>query len=636
MADTLQASSEGIATIERAIRRKGWTKTQTPLFWEAAHTSQATLRRFWLGKRIQRETFIAICAAVGISNWQGIAAQNTFEDIDLPNDVFTQVTPLPSQFSERRLAAIVFTDAVNFSMRMAANEEQTLGLIRRDLQMMASVCSHHQGRVLKFTGDGLLMYFTSAIEAVSCALDIQANLADATVNLSDIDIIEHRFGIHLGDVFFSDGDVMGNGVNIASRLQTQAAPGGICMSQTVYDVVKSTLNLHATCLGVKDLKNITETILVYQIGGVNVVHQNSEKLETKPAQPIPIQENLNSPSLPLPTVPEGAVHLDSIFYITRSPIEENCYEEITRPGGLIRLKAPRQMGKTSLLDRIIDYGDCQDYQTIRLNLLQAEASVFSSVERFFRWFCACVSQKLRLPSQVKDYWDEDRGSLVNCTIYFEAYLLESIDSPLVLGLDEVDRIFQFPEIAQSFFPMLRSWHEEAKMTDIWEKLRIVVVHSTEDYGTLDINQSPFNVGLSVELPEFTAQQVKDLAQRHQLKWNDTEVAQLVEMVGGHPYLVRLALYHIARSYVTLEKLLKDAPTEGGIYEEHLRRHWVKLKENPQLLAGLQQVVTASEAVRLETMQAYQLYSMGLIKRHATGVIPRCELYRQYLRSQLFP
>jgi hypothetical protein len=336
-------------------------------------------------------------------------------------------------------------------------------------------------------------------------------------------------------------------------------------------------------------------------------------------------------------VPEGPVALSSAFYVDRSPIESRCYETILQSGALIRIKAPREMGKTSLLNRIVDRAVQQDYRTVRLNLLQADAAVFSSLNEFLRWFCTCVSKKLQLPSALSDYWDEDRGSIVNCTTYFEAHLLEQINCPLVLALDEVDRVFQSAEIAQGFFPMLRSWHEEAKTIDIWEQLRLVVAHSTEDYGPLDINQSPFNVGLPVELSEFTPEQVQDLAQRHKLGWNNVQVQQLMAMVGGHPYLVRLALYHLAQSPLAqgnLESLLQDAPTDSGIYENHLRRHWGTLKDNSELAAALKQVVTAAEPVRLETMQAYQLYSMGLLKRQGDRVMPRCQLYQKYFQERL--
>ncbi len=166
---------------------------------------------------------------------------------------------------QRTLAAIAFTDAVSFSARMSAAEEHTLDLMQRDLQMMAELCQQFQGQVLKTTGDGLLMYFTSAVQAVECAMSIQRAIAEAANHLSHQDVLLHRIGIHLGDVFFSETDVMGSGVNIAARLQTKADPGGICISQTVFDVVKLQLDLKTTYLGPQELKNIKDPIPVYQI-----------------------------------------------------------------------------------------------------------------------------------------------------------------------------------------------------------------------------------------------------------------------------------------------------------------------------------------------------------------------------------
>ncbi|MBW4451028.1 MAG: AAA-like domain-containing protein [Spirirestis rafaelensis WJT71-NPBG6] len=340
--------------------------------------------------------------------------------------------------------------------------------------------------------------------------------------------------------------------------------------------------------------------------------------------------------------PEGSVPLNSTFYIqrfstgdtTRVPIEELCYETILQPGSLIRIKASKQMGKTSLLDRIIAHSNQRGYYTVRLNLSQAEATVFSNLDNFLRWFCAYVSYKLKLPASFNEYWDEYRGSIINCTIYFEDHILNQTHNNLVLALDEVDNLFQYPEISQGFFAMLRSWHEEAKTIEIWEKLRLVVVHSTENYGSLDINQSPFNVGLGVELTEFAPEQIENLAQRHKLDYNHTQIQQLMSLVGGHPFLIRLALYHLALEDITLENLLQTAPTNAGIYEEHLRRFLNYFKLNLHLAEAFIQVVTATEPVCIETMQAYQLYSMGLVKRVGDNLIPRCQLYQKYFREQL--
>jgi len=166
---------------------------------------------------------------------------------------------------QRALAAIVFTDVVNFSARMQDGEERTLKLLERDFATMREFCRQHEGAVLKTTGDGLLMYFSSAVQAVACALTIQRHFAETSKKRPAAETLSHRVGIHLGDVFVSEQDVMGDGVNIAARLQAEARPGGICISQTVYDVVKNKLELHVTSLGPRELKNMAESIHVYRL-----------------------------------------------------------------------------------------------------------------------------------------------------------------------------------------------------------------------------------------------------------------------------------------------------------------------------------------------------------------------------------
>lgn len=182
----------------------------------------------------------------------------------------------------RTLAAIVLTDAVGFSARMSIDEELTLTLIQRDQQLMEQVCRQFEGQVLKSTGDGLLMYFASAVQAVTCALEVQQELSRINASLEPKQVLLHRVGVHLGDVFFSQSDVMGNGVNIAARLQTEAYPGGICISQVVYDVVKSRLALNATFAGPLKLKNIQETVPAYHL-----VLASAQPQPQSPPEPIP-------------------------------------------------------------------------------------------------------------------------------------------------------------------------------------------------------------------------------------------------------------------------------------------------------------------------------------------------------------
>ncbi|HEY9613711.1 AAA-like domain-containing protein [Allocoleopsis sp.] len=346
----------------------------------------------------------------------------------------------------------------------------------------------------------------------------------------------------------------------------------------------------------------------------------------------------NHPPQPVaePELPMGQVELASAFYVERSGIDERCYEAIAKPGALIRIKAPRQMGKTSLMARILQRATNLGYRTVPLSFQLADSKVFTDLEQFLKWFCAVVALELQLPARLADYWNGIFGSKVSCRSYFERYLLANTTEPLVLGLDEVDRVLQYPELTADFFGLLRAWHEEAKNREIWRKLRLVVVHSTEVYVPMDINQSPFNVGLPIELPEFKSEQVQDLAQRHGLAWGTPEIRQLMTMVGGHPYLVRLALYHIARQEITLPQLLETAPTDAGLYNDHLRRHLWNLSQHPELAAGLYKVVSVDSPVQLEPIQGFKLHSMGLVYLQGNEVTPRCNLYREYFRARLTP
>lgn len=334
-----------------------------------------------------------------------------------------------------------------------------------------------------------------------------------------------------------------------------------------------------------------------------------------------------------PLYPSGAVPLGSPYYIKRSPIEEQVYQEIRKPGALVRIKAPREMGKTSLLIRILDYAQRQGYRTVSLNLEQVDQAILRDLTKFLRWLCANVARQFQLKLKLDEYWDEDLGSKISCTSYFEDYLLESIDTPFVLALDEVNQIFEHPQVAKDFLPLLRSWYEEAKTLPIWQKLRLIVVHSTEIYVPLQLNQSPFNVGLPIQLNNFSVDNVQQLAQLYGLNWEDGEEAkQLMDMVGGHPGLVHIAIYYLSCGELNLAQLLETAPESTGIYKHHLQRHWVTLQEQPELAKALDTIRRATEPVKLDSRLAYKLRSLGLIKQSGDKVIPSCKLYRQYFKS----
>jgi hypothetical protein len=337
--------------------------------------------------------------------------------------------------------------------------------------------------------------------------------------------------------------------------------------------------------------------------------------------------------LHVPDLPGGQVPLDSAFYVERAAIETDCHKTVLQPGGLIRIKAPRRMGKTSLMSRVLRQAAQQGCKTVSLSFQLADKDIFRDLDPFLQWFCANVGLGVQIPQRLDEYWDDLFGSKISCKIYFEQYLLPQIAQPLVLALDDVDRLFEYPDLADEFFGLLRTWHEEAKNRDIWKQLRLVVAHSTEVYIPLNVNSSPFNVGLPIELKTFTEGQVQDLAERHGLHWTSEQIDHLMNLVGGYPYLIQVALYHIWHQDVTLEQVLQPSAIAAGIYTEHLQRQLWYLQQHPELAIAFAQVVAATQPVELGLVQAFRLQSLGLVHLQGNRAVPSCELYAQYFRDR---
>src|SRR5271168_4356316 len=168
---------------------------------------------------------------------------------------------------KRKLAAILAADVVGFSRLTGAHEDRTLARLRAlRSDLIDPTIAVHNGRVVKRTGDGALVEFRSVVDAVRFAIEVQNAMIERNAGVSEDRRIEFRIGIHLGDVVEeSDGDLMGDGVNIAARLQSIAASGAICLSEDAYRQVKSRLDLAVTDLGETQLKNIAEPIRAYAV-----------------------------------------------------------------------------------------------------------------------------------------------------------------------------------------------------------------------------------------------------------------------------------------------------------------------------------------------------------------------------------
>lgn len=331
-------------------------------------------------------------------------------------------------------------------------------------------------------------------------------------------------------------------------------------------------------------------------------------------------------------IPEGPVRIDSPFYI--HPAEEGrCCSELDMPGALIRIKSPKGFGKTSLTTRLLAHANRKGYRTVSINLYATDQKFFEDIDFFMQWFCAAVGKGLGLRVRTEEYWDDIFGANDNSSDYFETYLLKPNATPLLLAIDDFDHIFAHAAIETDFCGLLRSWHERARSTPLWECFRLVISHSQESYLQKDINQSPFNVGLPVELGEFSPEQVGQLLELHGLSLAEKQLDQLLDLVGGHPYLVRKALYELANG-LPFANFLKEAPTEAGVFSDHLRGLLRAVEDRPELVQALRQVVHSGEPVKLRSEEAFKLESLGLLVPEGNLERPRCRLYTQYMADRL--
>ena len=195
----------------------------------------------------------------------------------------------------RKLAAILVSDVVGYSRLTGADEDRILARLRTlRSDLIDPIISVHHGRVVKRTGDGAIVEFRSVVDAVNCAIEVQRAMVERNAEVAPDKRIEFRIGIHLGDVVEeSDGDLMGDGVNIAARIEGIANPGAICLSEDAYRQVKGRLDLAVSDLGPTQLKNIAEPIRVYSL-------QVGAQAHAKPATPAgPVAPKKHSSLAPL-------------------------------------------------------------------------------------------------------------------------------------------------------------------------------------------------------------------------------------------------------------------------------------------------------------------------------------------------
>lgn len=360
-----------------------------------------------------------------------------------------------------------------------------------------------------------------------------------------------------------------------------------------------------------------------------------------PASEVPMPADAGALALPTPSaqptrpvqldMPEGTMGTESRFYVER-PFDSTALATIERQGVTMTIKGPRQMGKSSLLMRIVDAAQGAGKRTAFLDFQLFDKAALADSRLFFPQFCSWLTDVLEIEDQVARYWSDRLGSGQCCSRYVSRYVLHELGSPLVLAMDEVDSIFESP-FRSDFFSMLRYWHNSRAAHAVWKGLDLVLVTSTEPYQLIEnLNQSPFNVGEVIELTDFTPEQVSDLNRRHGAPLRPEEERRLMELLNGHPYLVRRALYLIASGRITAAQLFRAATEDRGPFGDHLRYHLFRLHEKPTLVESLRQIIRHNSCA--DDLIFFRLHGAGLVRREGGKELPRCQLYANFFREHL--
>jgi len=327
--------------------------------------------------------------------------------------------------------------------------------------------------------------------------------------------------------------------------------------------------------------------------------------------------------------------LSSRYYVLR-PTDAAFRQALDRQDSLILVKGPRQTGKSSLLARGLGHAREAGRRVVFTDLQMLTGEQMTSLDTFLLALAGCLAEQLDLDTMPREAWDPGWSPTLNFRRFLRRVVLGAGEGPLVWGLDEIDRLFTC-EFGGDVFGLFRSWHNERALNPAcpWGRLTLAMAYATEAHLFVsDLNQSPFNVGTRLSVGDFTPDQIAALhAQYGSPLRRPGELARLMALVGGHPYLVRRALHELALEKEELSTLEKQAARGGGPFEDHLRRLRVALGRDPAMSAAMREVLRGRPCPSEEAF--FRLRSAGLLAGESPEEArPRCRLYACYLERQL--
>jgi hypothetical protein len=360
----------------------------------------------------------------------------------------------------------------------------------------------------------------------------------------------------------------------------------------------------------------------------------------------------------MPDVIEAANKVTVICrpHINTAPYLEN-YQSLLQEHSLIHIKAPDKMGKTRLVNHIFNSFNSNNYRKVLLSMEEFDIQDQAEAGRLFYRFCQEISNKVDLHHNFIDDWKSisSSGYKLKCIQYFERFLLPSKNSPIVIVIDDLNKLDKDPTYKE-FCSMLRAFYNRCARNGSWSRLGLIIAHSR--MPVLNENESPFSVGKVIRLPEFTVDEVQSLASQYEIQMDSTTISLIMRLVGGHPYLISLSFEHL-KNPNHLNKLLRKIQSEQsspgeqslldavhkeleGIYTLHLNKllrkiqviRKIQVNGDQSLEEALYRVISTPNPIYISPLIAEELEEMGLIKLGSHYADPSCELYRIFFQNTI--
>ncbi len=351
------------------------------------------------------------------------------------------------------------------------------------------------------------------------------------------------------------------------------------------------------------------------------------------AKEVPEALPLGLDEIPLPQPPKA--RYSSYWYVARAAAERQADACLREPGSPVVLVGPGDIGKSYLLDHLMAVHQGEGDRQFRLSLDVLD-DVLDAEDDLFRELAYEMVDQLDLDDAAVDRaWEKKRARRAGIKLgyFMQTSVLPAVEGRLLMAFDGADAVAD-REGAQGLFRELRGWAELSGRRQPWDRLRLLLAISTEPGRLIDtLESSPFNISPPIRLEDLDSPQLLEMARRYGILLRTAELAELVELVGGHPYLVRKVLYEAVAGDKPVTDLLQDATAPQGLFGDHLRSRMLKVSGDQELAGAVRQVIHG-DLSPIDAEIAHRLLSAGLIAGVPGSYRMRYKLYDLYFRQWL--